>query len=69
MDKATDARVKRIRKELGELVCSIGERRNRLRALASELDDILETVTRGNSSISAALRDLDAGIDELSELL
>lgn len=45
----------------------IGKERDKLRALASEIEDILEPINAADENLEASLQELKSGIDSLSE--
>ena len=45
----------------------IGKERDKLRDLASEIEDILEPINAADENLEASLQELKSGIDSLSE--
>ena len=45
----------------------IGKERDKLRDLASEIEDILEPINAADGNLEASLQELKSGIDSLSE--
>jgi hypothetical protein len=71
-NKGLPAKIKKLQTAVAKAVtlkAQIGDKRDEMRKLATELDEICYSFERGDESFSAALHHLEEGIDSCSELV
>lgn len=58
-----------LQKDVRKIMREIAERRDALRKIAGEINDVLSTLKEGHDSFASGLRDIEDGLDQMSALL
>lgn len=70
MNKLTTAeRVKRLVALIEREQAAIGKRRDKLRAIVDDLEEVLSSIDEADEALTSGLADIQRGVDHLSERL